>query len=72
MASKMCPDCSRQMTGIRMIDKAYRPLHGTLNYAAGDAKRGVWLGRFPIEGQIEGLMCEECGRVLLYAKPKEQ
>jgi hypothetical protein len=42
-----------------------------LDYAAADAKRGIWLSRFPIEGQIEGVMCDECGRVLLYAKAKE-
>ncbi len=72
MATKTCPDCNRPMTGIRLIDKAYHPMHTTLEYTAADAKRGIWLGRFPIEGQIEGLMCDKCGRVLLYARPKKK
>ncbi len=71
MATKMCPDCNRPMTGIRLIDKAYSPKHTVLEYTATDAEREVWFGRFPIAGQIGGLMCEECGRVLLYAKPKD-
>lgn len=71
MATKTCPDCDRPMTGIRLIDKAYRPIHSTLDYAAADVERGIWLGRFPIEGQIEGFMCDKCGRVLLYAIPSE-
>ena len=71
MAPKTCPDCNRPMTGIRLIDKAYSPAHTTLDYTMADAERGMWFGRFPIEGRIEGFMCDECGRVLLYAKPKE-
>ena len=73
MATRTCPDCNGPMTGIRLIDKYFDPpQHTTLDYSAADAKRGIWRGRFPIEGQIEGFMCEECGRVLLYAKPKGQ
>ena len=71
MASRNCPDCKRAMTGIRMIDKACRPPHAALEYAAAEAKPGIWLGHFPIEGRIEGFMCDKCGRVLLYAVPKE-
>ncbi len=72
MTAKKCPDCDCAMTEIRVIDRAYHPIHGPLEYAAGDAKRGIWLGRFPIEGRIKSFMCDMCGRVLLYAKPKEQ
>ncbi len=72
METKQCPDCECPLTGIRIIDKAYRPMHANLEYAPGDAERGVWLGRFPIEGSIEGFLCNQCGRVLLYAGPKEQ
>jgi len=72
MMTKQCPDCECPLTGIRIIDKAYRPIHADLEYASGGAERGVWLGRFPIEGTIEGLLCGKCGRVLLYAGAKEQ
>jgi hypothetical protein len=70
MSTEKCPDCEGPLTPIRLIDKAYRPMHGKMEYAAGDAKPGMWLGRYPIEGQIEGRLCGECGRILLYAKPK--
>ncbi|MBU0719266.1 MAG: hypothetical protein KJ749_13540 [Planctomycetes bacterium] len=69
---KTCPDCQRAMVGIRMIDKAHGPRQKTLEYAAGDAKPGILFGRVPIMGQIEGFLCDKCGRVLLYAKPKDQ
>ena len=68
---KTCPECSRSLREITIIDRAYRPVHQTVEYAAGDAERGVWLGRFPIEGRILGFVCDQCGRVLLYAQPKE-
>ena len=68
MLAKKCPDCDCAMTEIRVIDV----LHGLLKYAAGGAKRGIFRGHFPIEGQIETFMCDKCGRVLLYGKPEEQ
>ncbi len=72
MTAKKCPDCDCAMTEIRVIDKAHYPSQGALEYSAGDAKRGKWLGNFPIEGQIKSFMCDKCGRVLLYAQPNEQ
>lgn len=71
MESKKCPDCESEMTAINIIDKAYYPAHASMDYAAGDAKRGVWFGRYPIEGRIGGLLCGKCGRILLYAQPNE-
>lgn len=72
MVAKKCPDCDSAMTEIRVIDKAYHPSQTALEYAAGDAKRGKWLGNFAIAGEIKSFMCDKCGRVLLYAKPNEQ
>ena len=72
MTTRQCPECECPLKGIRIIDKAYRPMHASLEYAAGDAERGVWMGRFPIEGEIEGYLCDKCGRVLLYACPKKE
>ena len=72
MSAKKCPDCECAMKGIRLIDKNRDSSHSTLDYAAADAQPGRWFGRFTIEGQIEGLMCDSCGRVLLYARPEEQ
>ncbi len=71
MAPRKCPDCDCSMEAIRLIDKAYYPRHATLEYTGGDDHRGVWLGRFPIQGQIDACLCPQCDRVLLYANPKK-
>jgi hypothetical protein len=63
-----CPDCDGPLRAIRLIDHADRHDQFQQEYAAGDAKRGFWLG-FPIEGTVAALVCEDCGRILLYAEP---
>jgi hypothetical protein len=70
--NRKCPDCDRRMTRIRLIDKAHSNLHKPLSFALGDAKPGMWFGTYPIEGRLEGMMCDKCGRVLLYAEPEKK
>ncbi len=69
---KSCPDCNEAMTEIRLIDKAHSNVHQDVEYALAVAKRGFWLGRFPVEGKVAAFMCGQCGRIILYGKPKEE
>ena len=75
---RLCPDCQQPLQRIRMID-ATAPLglddwggakHVTLQYSAADAPRkGIFLARFPVAGHVFGWLCDQCGRVQLYAAP---
>ncbi|MFO0837011.1 MAG: hypothetical protein U1D55_00670 [Phycisphaerae bacterium] len=66
-----CPDCRVPLRQIRIIDKTHHHSHSALEYAAGDAERKLWIGPYPVEGALTGWMCDQCGRVQLYAQPKE-
>ncbi len=70
--SQQCPACRVPLREIRLIDKGDPGFHRDLEYAAADAERRMWIGPFPIEGRISGLMCDQCGRVELYARPKDR
>jgi hypothetical protein len=62
------------MTAIRVLDNTGgigTPGHCELGYTVPDAKRSVWTGFFPVEGTVAAFMCEGCGRILLYGKPRE-
>ena len=62
-----CPDCGGSLHGIRLIDKTGQAsVHAPLEYALLDAERGFWLGRYPVQGQVAAMMCNKCGRILLY------
>lgn len=65
-----CPECSGSMSAIRLIDKGHAETHKTAEYAAIDAKQG-WLGRYPIEGIVNAVMCQQCGAIRLYGEPKD-
>ena len=69
MNKRTCPDCNAGLEEIRLIDKSDKGYHTDLQYSLPEAKRGLWLGRFPIEGRILAYMCGKCGRVILYADP---
>jgi hypothetical protein len=65
------------MWPIRIIDKTVTSgpgsfeAHAHLEYTVPEAERESWSGRYLIEGIIEAHMCDDCGRVLLYAYPYE-
>ena len=70
-----CPDCNRAMQPIKMIDATggagfdFEGLqHIELAYAAPDASRSFFLGKIPRLGVVKGLICPECGRILLYGE----
>ena len=65
------------MYRIRIIDKSTSQgdwsseVHADLEYTVLELERGSLSGRYPIVGIIESHMCDDCGRVLLYAYPYE-
>ena len=66
---RACPDCQVELHRIKLIDRHASGEHVQARYTAGDAKRGMFLGRYPIEGKVEALMCSSCGRIVLYGEP---
>jgi hypothetical protein len=43
--------------------------HIELAYAAPDATRSFFLGKIQRLGAVKGLICPECGRIILYGVP---
>ena len=71
-----CPDCGTELQPIKLIDATNWAMgkgigHVNLAYAAEDAKSGFFSGIAP-QGTVSGRVCTECGRILLYASPKEE
>lgn len=58
------------MEVIKLIDHSFEPDH-ELEYAAGNAQRGWFFARFPAAGKVRARMCPSCGRIVLYAEPRE-
>jgi uncharacterized OB-fold protein len=57
------------MFPIKLIDKTHHGAHAEMEYTVPEAQRGFWMGQFPVEGRIVSLMCDDCGRILLYGVP---
>ena len=68
-----CPECKLPLERIQVMDATLPQdgvgaRHVTLSFAATDAQpKGVLRGINP-SGVIFGMMCPECGRVLLYGE----
>ena len=72
MPERRCPDCLVELEPIALLDIAAHGQVTGISYTATDAKRSVWTGLYPVKGTVNGFMCLECGRVLLYAQvPKD-
>jgi hypothetical protein len=74
--SSECPDCKSTMQPIKLIDATDGPgwdqegvQHIELAYAAPDAARSFFLGKIQRLGAVKGLICPECGRIILYGVP---
>ena len=70
-----CPDCNSAMQGIKLIDATHRAVgfgdeegmqHVELGYAAADATASFFHGKIPRLGAVRGMICPECGRIVLY------
>ena len=69
-----CPECETAMQPIKLIDATTSNLSGgvghvELAYSAPDAKPSFFLGRIPMLGTVKGMICPECGRIVLYGEP---
>lgn len=69
--TRRCQDCDGELKDIRLIDQGFRlgtgKIEGDLQYSGAGAKPS-WTGRFPMEGRIAALMCQDCGRVILFGE----
>jgi uncharacterized OB-fold protein len=59
------------MQAIKLIDR-HQGGERQLGYAAGDAQQSWFLQRFQEQGKVGAQMCPECGRILLYAEPRQE
>jgi len=79
-----CADCKGQTELIKIVDatqpgmtlgvkneKSAASHHIQLQYTAENAERSSWSKQFPTAGHLQGRMCTDCGRVVLYAVPKK-
>jgi hypothetical protein len=63
------------MQPIKLIDATSRNLSGGVGhvdvaYSAPDAKASFFSGRIPMLGTVKGMICPECGRIVLYGEPQ--
>lgn len=67
-----CTDCGGALHAIQILERGHlNSLQTGLKYTLPEAKRSFWTGRFPVEGDVAALICEKCGRILLYGIPKQ-
>lgn len=68
--SKTCPDCSTALESIQIFDRGFLDgEHDGFGYALGGARRTLFKGP-QHAGTVQGWLCPDCSRVLLYAQPK--
>jgi len=70
-----CPDCKRPMQPIKLIDATEGPglrdegsRHVELSYTVPQAKPSFFMGKIERLGVVKGLICPDCGRILLYGE----
>ena len=71
-----CPDCSGALHEIKILDteSAITNKNGLFDliYTDPDATRSMLgFGKLPIRGDVTAVMCDACGRILLYGIPRE-
>jgi endogenous inhibitor of DNA gyrase (YacG/DUF329 family) len=77
---RMCPDCQTPMQPIRLVDATSSEVFGTegsdhvdLEYALPDTPTKMgWKSHYvPAAGRVGAVMCPACGRIVLYAIPRD-
>jgi hypothetical protein len=64
------------MQPIKLIDATHPGFdsggirHVELAYSAPDAHASLFLGRIPKLGTVKGMICPECGRIVLHGEPR--
>ena len=71
-AEKKCVECGGAARPIRLIDKGEAGSHHDVEYAARDAGQGFWTWRYPVAGRVAAWLCPDCGRIALYAEPRDE
>jgi hypothetical protein len=80
-SARKCPDCEGAMKDIEIIDKTVGsvglesinfPQQTSLEYVVPGGKKSFWSGGLPIEGKVSAVMCEKCGRILLFGVPSKK
>ena len=70
-SERKCPDCVGSMVPIAIIDRSrlneIASIDSVLSYTSPQTKPG-WLGNLKAEGTVSAVACNQCGRILLYAK----
>ncbi len=73
MDTPLCPDCQGQLVNIKLLDAtdASRAGEGVghveLTYAAPDAAATVFTRSVTKAGVVKAKLCNQCGRIFLYA-----
>lgn len=75
-----CPDCKVELRPIKILDATdwggvwsednAGLSHALLAYAAADAERSFFTKTIQHEGFVQGMLCPDCGRILMYAMDK--
>lgn len=71
-AYRKCPDCRGDMYQIQIVDKSGKDGHSFLEYTVDPNQAGHWRGKFHIKGQVLSVMCDRCGRIILYGAAYEK
>lgn len=69
---RRCVECGGETRPIRLLDQGEARSHFDPEYAAPDADRGFWTGRYPVQGRVLARLCGGCGRIALYAAPTDE
>jgi hypothetical protein len=69
--SRQCPDCAVPLEHIKLLDRNYRSIEDGLFYTTHSAKRRLWDGNYTEAHQIQGFICPQCGRLLLYGETSQ-
>lgn len=68
-SEKTCSDCQSPMHEIRIVDKSHQH-HQELEYASIDARKGWFFPSYPIAGKVVSFMCQNCGGIRLFGRPR--
>ena len=61
-----CPYRRGTVRAIRIVNRQHGGGHGPLEYAAIDARPGLWLSELSVEGEVRATMCQSCGGIFLF------
>jgi hypothetical protein len=69
-----CPDCESELQPIKLLDATDTGMgghgisHTELSYAAPDSAASFFTRTVPRLGTVQGKICPDCGRILLFGR----